>query len=44
MAASADWLLLAFQGVDDASLVVLTPPEIFKPLRMIPVKGKRCLS
>lgn len=44
MAASADWLLFPFQRVRDASLVVLTPPEIFKPLRIIPVKGKRCLS
>lgn len=39
MAAGADWLLCACQRVDDASLVVLTPPEIFKPLRIIPVKG-----
>ena len=40
VAASPDWLPFAFQRVYDASLAVLTPPEIFKPLRLLPVKGK----
>lgn len=32
--------VIMLQRVYDASPVVLTPPEIFKPLRRIPVKGK----